>query len=910
MGGSSRRQPSKVLWDRKLYQRMVNNQDKGIRRAQEDNDHLAGVMRACHVLRSMPDAARLLLARRAQIVVKDHMQHIFSRGDVADASYVVLAGEVDLIVPDATDSRLDMRLSRVSAGHSIGDLALIRPDAPRVHHAIATLGPFPKGKPPVLLLQTTHSDYRIIVDALEALCLVDALALPPSSRSDEDLDIISKGVVERLTCFRGVPAESRRVVSEAMELVHLDRGETVFAEADPANSIYVSVSANIEVTVAAAPDPDLAPTPSLRTPSRTPGPGMTPEGGASPSGSLIGSGAHSRTASISSSVRTPRPLPMELVLPESHADNLSSSPGMSPRKLGGAVASTRFTRRRSSVSAGYVPELRPSGSVASIHPGESFGERCLDPDRKTRGETARVLEGGLLVRVARNKVLSSVTRVADKAMTDKMAALRKALNVSESIPLEQLHKLQMCFSQVEREPGSVLGRQGKAVDTLFVSSKGASVGHVEMHLSACFKRQHPTPRSIGGSGTTPDGGGVVVGLAVPDRTSVRSLVVATAGPGECVGLVDHFYGEGLWGEGLWTATYTTAEAVTLWQAPTQRVLQLLSAIPGTIQTCRAVAARACQLRASRLQSALAMIGEQGLEASQADLDLVAKMANGGRKPSKRQAVVEKAVQEEMSVKAGVGLGKQKTQEARKGTEALIGDPLFKGTALAKKHALHLPEKELASSLLPHSTKPSKSRLETLSVPLRKNPFSPRRTEFEPNLTHGAMRYPPGCWLSPRTSRSKDNWVEPGLLRTDPKDPSKIRNIFAESAEAKVRAEREASSRLRQHAPQTTIAAKGMFGILDTSSYKVALTPHMERTMLHNKVAESVSASRWHGLSFMPRTGRRPMSRDYVLESTLENGRMRHTRAERPLKQSEVGAERLRLSGSIQTGTELEVLGDD
>lgn len=90
----------------------------------------------------------------------------------------------------------------------------------------------------------------------------------------------------------------------------------------------------------------------------------------------------------------------------------------------------------------------------------------------------------------------------------------------------------------------------------------------------------------------------------------------------------------------------------------------------------------------------------------------------------------------------------------------------------------------------------------------------------------------------------------------------------------------------------------------------------ERWLLNSKVAEAMSSTRWQGLSFMPRTGRRPNSGDFVLASTYENGRMRPSLEEQtsPRRPREGGArmrlsarggesgtvERLSLSGTFQS----------
>ena len=101
-----------------------------------------------------------------------------------------------------------------------------------------------------------------------------------------------------------------------------------------------------------------------------------------------------------------------------------------------------------------------------------------------------------------------------------------------------------------------------------------------------------------------------------------------------------------------------------------------------------------------------------------------------------------------------------------------------------------------------------------------------------------------------------------------------RSYFADKAAVAVRVEKEAEGRLDANPIHTTESAKGVFGELDVSASQVALTPVMERWLLNSQVAETMSTSRWNGLSFMPRSGRRPLSGDYVLRSTYENGRMR------------------------------------
>lgn len=101
-----------------------------------------------------------------------------------------------------------------------------------------------------------------------------------------------------------------------------------------------------------------------------------------------------------------------------------------------------------------------------------------------------------------------------------------------------------------------------------------------------------------------------------------------------------------------------------------------------------------------------------------------------------------------------------------------------------------------------------------------------------------------------------------------------RSRFADKAATAIREEKEAEGRLDAKPLHTTDSAKGIFKELDVSASQVALTPVMERWLLNSQVAEAMSNTRWNGLSFMPRGGRRPLSGDYVLRSTYENGRMR------------------------------------
>lgn len=210
--GGSKVAHGRGLRDRKLYLKMLSEMDWN-KRDEEECRHLATIMNCSHVLRALPEEARAAIARLTVVILAEHGQRIFQRGDASDACYLVLSGEVDVIIPDDEgDRNRDVRLSRVTPGHSFGDLALVRP-GPRVCDAVATLGPYPKGKEPVLIAAISSTTYRTVRDAMMAQRIVRALSSSSEDRTPEELELLNRAIIDHCPCLSNVARHSRSSIS-------------------------------------------------------------------------------------------------------------------------------------------------------------------------------------------------------------------------------------------------------------------------------------------------------------------------------------------------------------------------------------------------------------------------------------------------------------------------------------------------------------------------------------------------------------------------------------------------------------------------------------------------------------------------------------------------------------------------
>ena len=204
---------AKGIKDRKLYHKMLSETDLAMR-DEEDCEHLGDIMACSHVLRGVPGEVRAALARLAPMLEAEHGHRIFERGQASDACYIVLSGEVDLIIPDRDGDRSkDVKLQKVTAGQSFGDSALVADPGPRVSDAVANLGPYPKGKDPVLIAVISSKTYGVVIKALTAQKVVRALSRLGDERSEEDIELLNRCIVDHSPCFANIAHQSRSRIS-------------------------------------------------------------------------------------------------------------------------------------------------------------------------------------------------------------------------------------------------------------------------------------------------------------------------------------------------------------------------------------------------------------------------------------------------------------------------------------------------------------------------------------------------------------------------------------------------------------------------------------------------------------------------------------------------------------------------
>lgn len=177
-----------------------------------------------------------------------------------------------------------------------------------------------------------------------------------------------------------------------------------------------------------------------------------------------------------------------------------------------------------------------AASNAFKTPGSSFGEKCIDSDRKARGERARVQEGGMLIRLPRGRLIAAMSEVTDGMMHAKLDMIKTALGIGDQdLSIDQLTKVQGCFTEGQFESGCVLGTQQSIIDNIYIICTGSCVAKLDVTMVSAKTKKRNMPRASNG-----------VPSVEPTANVRKSLLVSTAGPGECVGLVDYYVGGGRW----------------------------------------------------------------------------------------------------------------------------------------------------------------------------------------------------------------------------------------------------------------------------------------------------------------------------------------------------------------------------
>ena len=129
-----------------------------------------------------------------------------------------------------------------------------------------------------------------------------------------------------------------------------------------------------------------------------------------------------------------------------------------------------------------------------------------------------------------------MSEVADGMMQIKLDMIKTALMIGDhDLSMDQLIKVQQCFTENQLESGFVVGTQESAIDTLYIIRTGTCVAQLDVTMVSPLIKKRSTPRASNGV------------PSVEPMTNVRkSLLVSTAGPGECMGLVDYYVGGGSW----------------------------------------------------------------------------------------------------------------------------------------------------------------------------------------------------------------------------------------------------------------------------------------------------------------------------------------------------------------------------
>lgn len=98
-------------------------------------DAWASLLGSAEVFGALSAAARARIARNGSRTALRKGESLFSMGDVGDAAYVVLNGEVEICIPAAPGK--DVWLTRVGPGAVVGEMALLDGE-PRTADVIAT----------------------------------------------------------------------------------------------------------------------------------------------------------------------------------------------------------------------------------------------------------------------------------------------------------------------------------------------------------------------------------------------------------------------------------------------------------------------------------------------------------------------------------------------------------------------------------------------------------------------------------------------------------------------------------------------------------------------------------------------------------------------------------------------------
>lgn len=299
-----------------------------------------------------------------------------------------------------------------------------------------------------------------------------------------------------------------------MELCSYAGDQVVYDNIDPSNAIYINLTGIVEVIHSA--------------------------GAMSLSHGLVAATINRALLSRNSStVATPigshaeSPPPSSPVTSDAEATNSPST--MSPRKARMGSTFDMMSSIGSFVNKRSSGVRKQTGSSSTIGPGHTFGERCLESDRKTRGESAYVQEGGMIVRIYRSRLLAAMSEVSDSLLQDKFDAIKAALRLGEELTHEQVNKIQQLFTEHRIEAGTVVGKQGKPIDTMYIIHSGSCIAKLEATMVCATAK--------GAKATRPT---MDVPSIEPLKETRKSVVVSTCGPHECVGLTDYYVGAGKW----------------------------------------------------------------------------------------------------------------------------------------------------------------------------------------------------------------------------------------------------------------------------------------------------------------------------------------------------------------------------
>jgi len=211
------------------------------RRTEQDVDVILPVLQRLWAIHSLPWIVQRALCVVADILHLQQGEYLYRRGAVSDAAYVVLAGEVTLVIPGTPGlNPADIEMGVMREGVGFGDVALLD-TITRNSDAFAQ-------ESSCALLRLSTDDFLLIINAFQTENLMRTLQTPSIERNDASLDLVKRIVCDKIPFLSAYSEQERIGFARAFRLEQFHTaGDLVFNVNYPAETMYICLSCTIDL---------------------------------------------------------------------------------------------------------------------------------------------------------------------------------------------------------------------------------------------------------------------------------------------------------------------------------------------------------------------------------------------------------------------------------------------------------------------------------------------------------------------------------------------------------------------------------------------------------------------------------------------------------------------------------------